>query len=208
MKKLIPKIFLCTALASVMCISTAFAADPITVSKTGSDVAVSVTNLSPNEETTLFVVHHGTTVEDAFKDTSKVFYLDQTPADTNGTATFGFTYDGTATLDIYSGYENMGINDSPLSIELKDESDTDDDNTGEFTYGDVNNDGKITVADATAVIDKFLHGSDFIDSNTKDIYKYGIDSADVNGDGKITVADATAIIDRFLHGSDFPVEVK
>lgn len=205
MKKLIPKIFLCTALASVMCISTAFAAGPISVSKDGSDVTVKVTNLSTNEETTLFVVQHGTTVEKAFEDTSKVYYLDQTPADSSGTATFGFTYEGTDTLDIYSGYENMGINDSPLSTELKDESESGGDNAGEFTYGDVNNDGKINVLDASAVINRFLRGTVFTDS-TKQEYEYGELAADVNGDGKINVLDASAIINKFLRGTLFDVE--
>ena len=208
MKKLIPKIFLCTALASVMCISTVFAAGPISVTKEGSDVTVEVKGLSSNEETTLFVVQHDVEIKDAFADTSKVFYLDQTPADTNGTATFGFTYDGTDTLDIYSGYENMGINDDPLSTELKDESESGGDNTGEFTYGDVNNDGKITVADASMVVSYVLKSLPFVDESTREAYEYGVQAADVTGDSKVTIAEVSTIITYVLKNVEFPVNVK
>jgi hypothetical protein len=54
--------------------------------------------------------------------------------------------------------------------------------------GDVNGDGKVTVADITALADYILDNSTSIDKNV----------ADVNGDGEITVSDITAIADIIL----------
>ena len=56
-------------------------------------------------------------------------------------------------------------------------------------YGDVNGDGKVTIADVT-LIQKFIAGMGL---SIEEIY------ADVTGDGKITVADAT-YIQKFLAG--------
>ena len=55
----------------------------------------------------------------------------------------------------------------------------------EVTYGDVNEDGKITVADATWIFQYCAQRRELTESQLK--------AADVNGDGKITVADATWI---------------
>ena len=52
--------------------------------------------------------------------------------------------------------------------------------------GDVNFDGIVSVADATAVYDTILAGSKFLYSH------------DTNGDGEITVADLTTIYDVML----------
>ena len=52
-------------------------------------------------------------------------------------------------------------------------------------YGDVNNDGEVTVADINAIIDVILLGT----SNA---------GADVNTDGEITIADINAVIDVIL----------
>ena len=55
-------------------------------------------------------------------------------------------------------------------------------------YGDVNNDGEVTIADVNAVIDVILgHGAN--------------GNADVNGDNEVTIADVNVIIDIILHGS-------
>lgn len=55
--------------------------------------------------------------------------------------------------------------------------------------GDVNGDGKVTVADAVAVIDYYLH---WIEASSED-KKY-----DINGDGHVTVADAVEVITIYL----------
>ena len=58
--------------------------------------------------------------------------------------------------------------------------------------GDVNNDGYVTIADVTVLIDYLLKGGagDINDAN-----------ADVNGDGDVTIADVTALIDMLLQGT-------
>ena len=55
--------------------------------------------------------------------------------------------------------------------------------------GDVDGDGRVTVADVTALIDYLLTG---------DIEGINPETADVDGDGKIAVADVTALIDIIL----------
>lgn len=55
--------------------------------------------------------------------------------------------------------------------------------------GDVNDDGNVTIADVTALIDYLL----LIDSNNTNM-----NNADVNGNGTIDIADVTALIDQLL----------
>ena len=57
----------------------------------------------------------------------------------------------------------------------------------EVTPGDVNNDGKISIDDVTALIDMLLSNS-----GTND-------NADVNSDGKVSIDDVTALIDILLN---------
>lgn len=54
--------------------------------------------------------------------------------------------------------------------------------------GDINNDGAVSIADVTALIDNLLGGETGI----------AIALADVNLDGSVTIADVTALIDRLL----------
>ena len=56
--------------------------------------------------------------------------------------------------------------------------------------GDVNDDGDVTVADVTALIDYLLGGATINMAN-----------ADVNGDEDVSVSDVTALIDRLLSGN-------
>ena len=53
--------------------------------------------------------------------------------------------------------------------------------------GDVNNDGKISIDDVTALIDLLLNGG-----------SAGITSADVNQDGTVSIDDVTSLIDKLL----------
>lgn len=57
------------------------------------------------------------------------------------------------------------------------------------TIGDVNNDGDVTIADVTALIDYLL---------TNDATDINLAAADVNEDGDVTIADVTALIDFLL----------
>jgi hypothetical protein len=59
-----------------------------------------------------------------------------------------------------------------------------------FLRGDVNNDGMVTIADVTSLIDLILEGGTINNP-----------AADCNLDGEITIADVTALIDYMLHGN-------
>lgn len=65
--------------------------------------------------------------------------------------------------------------------------------TAEGIKGDVNDDGYVTIADVTVLID-YLLGSSVLHFNS--------DNADVNGNGEITIADVTALIDMLLAGDN------
>ena len=60
-----------------------------------------------------------------------------------------------------------------------------------FLLGDVNNDGSVTIADVTTLIDYLLSGAGGIN----------LDAADINGDGNVTIADVTGLIDMLLTGN-------
>ena len=55
--------------------------------------------------------------------------------------------------------------------------------------GDINGDGKVSIADVTALIDILLSGAE------------APAWADVNGDGKVSIGDVTALINYLLSGS-------
>lgn len=61
-----------------------------------------------------------------------------------------------------------------------------------FLLGDVNDDGVVSIADVTVLIDYLLSGSS-VSINTR--------AADVNEDGSISIADVTSLIDMLLSGS-------
>ena len=58
--------------------------------------------------------------------------------------------------------------------------------------GDVNNDGSVTIADVTALIDYLL---------TQNASAIKLDAADCNQDSDVTIADVTALIDYLLTGN-------
>ena len=60
--------------------------------------------------------------------------------------------------------------------------------TPEFTPGDVNNDGSVTIKDVTTLIDYLLGGDVTINEL----------AADLKPDGEITIGDVTALIDKLL----------
>ena len=61
-----------------------------------------------------------------------------------------------------------------------------------FIPGDVNNDGDVTIADVSALIDYLL---------TNNATGLNIEAADVNGDSNVSIADVSALIDLLLQSS-------
>ena len=61
----------------------------------------------------------------------------------------------------------------------------------EYVLGDINDDGGVTIADVTALIDFLLAGEG----------ELPLGVADLNGDEAITIADVTALIDMLLSGT-------
>lgn len=207
MKKVLCKV-LAMSLASAMLLSTtALAAPVLKASKEGTTLKVTVTGLSASEESTLLAVKAGTALSTLEANEKDIFYIDQTTATADGTASYEFSIDGASDLDVYSGYENMAADAKPMKEAVKQEG-GDTPTPGEFIYGDVNNDGDIDTLDAAAVIDYWLDGTEFIDMNTEEIYKYGEQAADVTGDTDIDTLDAAAIIDYWLDGTELPINVK
>lgn len=207
MKKVLCKV-LAMSLASAMLLSTtALAAPELKASKEGTTLKVTVTGLSASEESTLLAVKAGTALSTLEANEADIFYIDQTTATADGTASYEFSIDGASDLDVYSGYENMAADAKPMKEAVKQDG-GDTPTPGEFIYGDVNNDGDIDTLDAAAVIDYWLDGTEFIDLNTKEIYKYGEQAADVTGDTDIDTLDAAAIIDYWLDGTELPINVK
>lgn len=196
------------SLASAMLLSTtALAAPVLKASKEGTTLKVTVTGLSASEESTLLAVKAGTALSTLEANETAIFYIDQTTATADGTASYEFSIDGASDLDVYSGYENMAADAKPMKEAVKQDG-GDTPTPGEFIYGDVNNDGDIDTLDAAAVIDYWLDGTEFIDMNTEEIYKYGEQAADVTGDTDIDTLDAAAIIDYWLDGTELPINVK
>ena len=208
------------SLASAMLLSTtALAAPELKASKEGTTLKVTVTGLSASEESTLLAVKAGTalsTLEANEKDI--IFYIDQTTATADGTASYEFSIDGASDLDVYSGYENMAADAKPMKEAVKQDG-GDTPTPGEFIYGDVNNDTVINVSDVTLVINHILKPDivKFTDSKTGAEYKYGAQAANVDGNYNeagepiINVSDVTLIINRILKGADvikFPAETK
>lgn len=215
MKKVLCKV-LAMSLASAMLLSTtALAAPVLKASKEGTTLKVTVTGLSASEESTLLAVKAGTALSTLEANETAIFYIDQTTATADGTASYEFSIDGASDLDVYSGYENMAADAKPMKEAVKQDG-GDTPTPGEFIYGDVNNDTVINASDASLVINYILKPTavKFIDSGTGEEYKYGIQAANVDGnldgDGNhvINASDASLIINRILKGSavEFPAE--
>jgi hypothetical protein len=60
------------------------------------------------------------------------------------------------------------------------------------TYGDVNGDNEVNIADVTALIDYLL---------SQDSSYINVDNADVYQDQEVNIADVTALIDYLLSGT-------
>lgn len=196
MNKYISKIISMGLCIGMLCTTCAFAKDPITATKEGTLVTVKVEQLKPFDDTTLFVVDKGVKITDAFADTTKVFYIDQTVADESGVASFSFLQTGSAPLDIYSGYGSMLDTDEPYKT-VVDESETPGgSDEGEYILGDVTGDKIVDGSDALAIILYFVKRTEFT-------YEYGVSAGEVTGDGIIDGSDALAVILNFVKNTPF-----
>ena len=207
MKKVLCKV-LAMSLASAMLLSTtALAAPVLKASKEGTTLKVTVTGLSASEESTLLAVKAGTALSTLEANETAIFYIDQTTATADGTASYEFSIDGASDLDVYSGYENMAADAQPMKQAVKQEG-GDTPTPGEFIYGDVNNDKAINVSDANAIISHILHEIPFLDVETGLEYADGEKAADVDANEAINVSDANLIISHILHEVEFPAASK
>ena len=66
---------------------------------------------------------------------------------------------------------------------------------GQFTLGDVNRDGTVSIADVTTLIDHLL-SNDLAESDD-----FSPQAADCSQDGSVSIADVTALIDMLLQGA-------
>lgn len=80
--------------------------------------------------------------------------------------------------------------DCPATLKVMTEAEYSEFMASQVKPGDVNNDGKISIVDATGIINFIIGGT------TTGLNK---DAADVNGDGKITIIDATLVIDKIVN---------
>ena len=116
-------------------------------------------------------------------------YLKFTKTD-NSTVTYSveglkLTYDNTnVTITNADGTATL-----PLAQVLNMEFTNDPGSTPSVLIGDVNNDGEVSIADVTALIDYLL------DSTASNI---NLVAADVNNDSEISIGDVTALIDMLL----------
>ena len=191
MKKVFAKTLAFLALFGMIS-GSAMAADPIEVYKDDSTITVKVSSLEKGEETSLLVTKGTATISEAFADTTKVYHIDQVAADKDGVSTFSFTYSGTDSLTVYSGYATMSATDVPYEG-VVDES-TPPTPGASYTLGDINGDANITVTDLTAVVAHASKGTPFDE-------EYGEAAADVNQDGSVTVTDITMLVHYITKGT-------
>jgi len=203
MKKLISIIITTMLVIGVLCVCTAFAAEPaVDVARGDNNTSVTVTasTLQPEEETTILVVDKGATISEAFANTLKIKHIDQVTASDEGVATFKFMYADNAGLDVYVGYATMAADADPVE-DVVDEVTTEDPDVPPvdpedpedpvYTLGDVNNDTEIDVFDVTSTVERIVLKKPFT-------FEYGDLAADVNVDEEIDVFDVTSIVEKIV----------
>lgn len=200
MKKVFAKTLAFIALFGMIS-GSAMAADPIAVYKDDSTITVKVSTLEEGEETSLLVTKGTATISEAFADTTKVYHIDQVAADDEGVSTFSFTYSGTDSLTVYSGYATMAATDDPYTT-VVDESTQPTPGAG-YTLGDVNGDTAVNASDVTSIVQYILNGTDFTETDGTTLYKNGRVAADVNFDEAVNASDITKIVDYILNGTSF-----
>lgn len=121
--------------------------------------------------------------------------------ETDVTATVLTVADGTATFTaptveadtVYTVTATAGSVSDSIAITVKAAATN-------YILGDVNNDKAIDLSDALAVINRFMKGTEFVDSDSKIVPS---SVGDVNKDGAVDLSDALAIINRFMKGTEF-----
>lgn len=199
MKKVFAKTLAFLALFGMIS-GSAMAADPIEVYNDDGVITVKVSELESGEETSLLVTKGTATIAEAFADTTKVYHIDQVAAKSDGVSEFKFSYAGTDTLTVYSGYATMAATDDPYKT-VVDESTQPTPGTS-YTLGDVNDDTAVNVSDVTAVVQFILNGTAFTKVDETP-YPQGEDAADVNADSAVNVSDVTKIVNYILNGTSF-----
>ena len=98
--------------------------------------------------------------------------------------------------NVSNGTYQATVDDLIFSDENKNRIDLPDSNfsitVSSTTHGDVNDDGVITIADVTALVNIILGKDDMVP------YQYDHEAADVNGDHAVTIADVTALVNIIL----------
>ena len=204
MKKSLAKFMTFAALTGMLTCTTALADNEIKYSTDDEgNINVTVSVTAAAEETTLLVIPTNTTIEQAFADTTKVYYINQAAADAEKTAHFKFTAPTTGDYTIYSGYATMSPTAEPFEQVLDLSSDPIPGK--DYIYGDVNNDAEVDLFDAKAIIDYYLKDAVFEDIETGEEYDKALLAAEVMGDEEVDLFDAKAIIDYYLKDAQLPV---
>ena len=100
----------------------------------------------------------------------------------NGKSLSNGTWTGKENSVVFTFNANQRINTIKITYEVEATE-------PEALLGDVNNDGKVTIADVTALVNVLLG---------KDSSSYNLEAADVNSDGGRTIADVTALVNILL----------
>ena len=114
---------------------------------------------------------------------TKIVFTGSTISDilNNGKSLSNGTWTGKESSVVFTFNENQRINTIKITYEVEATE-------PEVLLGDVNNDGAVTIADVTALVNVLLgKGS-----------SYNLDAADVNSDDKTTIADVVALVKMIL----------
>ena len=205
MNNFLAKTLTVTLLLMMIC-TTAFAASISATKAEDGKIVVSVTGLTAGEESTLLAVDTGTDLSTVADNTGAIRYIDQITA-TDGTAAYTFDAGNAKNVTIYSGYSSMPSGTDPLQAVVQEGGDEPNPPApGDYMLGDVNDDKKINVIDASSVVDYVNKGTPFYRVNTTEVYEYGIKAADVDADGKVIVTDDLSIKDYAIKGTPFPAK--
>ena len=114
---------------------------------------------------------------------TKIVFAGSTISDilNNGKSLSYGTWTGKESSVVFTFNANQRINTIKITYEVEATE-------PEVLLGDVNNDGEVTIADVTALVNVLL-GKDT---------SYNLDAADVNSDDKTTIADVTALVKMIL----------
>lgn len=183
--KMLKKILLTILLLSFVYIGS-FAAESVNINEAKEQdgtvtVKFNVTNLKSYDDVTLIVFKKTADNPDPNKD--NIVYLNQTKP-INAEISFELpTSDAAGTYELRMGGTDVE-NAAVYSFEIVD-----------ILFGDVNNDGEITISDVVWIM-RNISGAEMADY-------INIENGNVNSDNKISISDAVWIL-RYLSGSEIP----